>query len=296
MPQTIIANLFNHDGIKYIDGGIINVIIDENNKKLLFEKIDDKTILVKNVITEISLDNLIDLNFNTEENYDLVITYKKTKSPFFNYIGLRFDKHSSSSFEIFMKKLEELKTNYTKVQYYESGNIKYNGVLNKEGKLNGHVILFYDCKGPNNVKFQGEMEDDMFMSGTFVNKEGDIFIVANNIVDNLPNGYINFITPNNKEDVLFENIVEDTKLNFDCSHDEFVNKISEMYFGKEYIEELHFKGDYKLYEKIKDIDNKLTKLNNNIDNHLYKNSIIKLTFCMFVFFTYINITFSIMKF
>ena len=129
MPQTIIANLFNHDGIKYNDGGIINVKIDENNNKLLFEKIDDKTILVKDVITEITLDNLIDLNFNTEENYDLIITYKKNNSPFFNYIGLRFDKHSSSSFEIFMKKLEEL---------------KYNGVLNKEGKLNGNVILFYD--------------------------------------------------------------------------------------------------------------------------------------------------------
>ena len=36
------------------------------------------------------------------------------------------------------------------------------------------------------------MEDDMYMSGTFVNKEGDIFIVANNIVDNLPFNYLLF--------------------------------------------------------------------------------------------------------
>ena len=99
----------------------------------------------KNIfIFKIPINKSINYQFNKEKEYDLLIS---------NDIGLRFDKNSSVSFDIFKNKLEKLINIEQSIEYFENNDkIKYFGYKNKDGEWDGKVTEYYNNR-KNSIKF-----------------------------------------------------------------------------------------------------------------------------------------------
>ena len=67
------------------------------------------------------------------------------------------------------------------------------------------------------------MEENEITSGIFYNMEGTINIKINNIVDNIPNGFITISISNDKYNLLFEDLDINDKININDNN--FVNDL-----------------------------------------------------------------------
>lgn len=256
MSTTIIAEYWKSDNETFQNQGLHTIKLNEDKYQPFLEFILDN-----NLVFKIPINKDSEFKYTTEDNYDLLIN---------NYYGLRFDKNSSSSFEIFKDKLNSIITKNLCCEYYPSSTkINYYGTKNSNGEWNGFLTEYYNNR-KNSIKFKGEMEDNEFVSGIFKNKEETIIININNIVDNIPNGYINVKINNQEYNILYDSI-KNYEI-YDIKSIDFVNTICTQHFGLEFMQKLNFVNtsssnrDYILLKEIKQLQEEINKINISLNN------------------------------
>lgn len=260
--SSFIADYFklNINTSEFENEGTFTIKFDEKSYQpfLLFFNKEEKLVL------KIPINKSINYDFTKEKEHDLLIS---------NSIGLRFDKNSSVSFDIFKEKLDKLISNEQKIEYYENTQkIKFYGCQNENKEWDGKVSEYFNNR-KNSIKFDGEMEDDEYASGTFYNKEGTIQVKINNIVDNIPNGFITIFIHENKYNVNYDSINNFDNLRLE--DDEFVNQLCKNHFGIDFMTKINFTNtissnrDYILLQNIKLLQTKIDKIDEKL-NQRYK--------------------------
>lgn len=246
----------NNNGI-FESHGIFNIVINNSNYQPFINLFNNK----KELFLKIPINKSLNYEFNKEDEYDLLI--KKE-------IGFRFDKNSSVSFDIFKEELNKIINNQQTIKYYENTNkIQYFGDENKNKEWDGKVSEYYNNR-KNSLKFQGEMEEGEYCNGIFYNSEGSISIEINNIVDNIPNGYIIINIDKNIYKLMYEDL-ENNEL-YDIKYFDFVNKLCTDHFGKDYMNKLNFLSttsanrDLIVFDEIKKLHDEIKKLTEQINN------------------------------
>tara|TARA_B110000208_G_scaffold69547_1_gene89719 strand:- start:131 stop:967 length:837 start_codon:yes stop_codon:yes gene_type:complete len=205
----------------------------------------------------------IDLNYeyNPDEYNDLTFNYKN------KLYGIRFDKHSESSYSNFKKTFNTIKDKKFFTKYYDNGRIKITGGYSND-EYNGYVTEYYN-NDESSIKFEGEMEDNEYVEGIFKNQNGTIKLEALNIVCGLINGYIKIIYNNSVDTVEDQYLFTDINGygNLNISSSSFVEDVCGQVYGNEFMKELRFhnlsNNDklYKLYCSLEEISIKLEQIN-----------------------------------
>lgn len=253
---SFIANYFKLNNItsEFENKGLYTIKLNEELYQpcLLFLKNEN------NFDFRLPINKSINYDFTKEKEYDLLINQN---------IGLRFDKNSSVSFDIFKEKLDKIIKNEQVITYYEKTNkILFFGNQNEDKQWDGKVTEYFNNR-KNSIKFQGEMEDGEYVSGIFNNKEETISIQINNIVNNIPNGYIQINVGDDNYNIIYN---DDEDINI--ADKEFVNNFSSKHFGIEFMNKLNFintvssNRDHIVYMEIKKLQDQIEKLNDTINN------------------------------
>jgi len=213
---------------------------------------------ILNMRIPISID--MDYQYNNNEDSDLTFNYKN------KMYGIRFDKHSKSSFNNFQKTFNTIKDKKFFTKYYDNGRIKITGEYSND-QYNG-CITEYHNNNNNSIKFEGEMEDDEYVEGKFRNIDNNITLEALNITNGLINGYIKIVYKNDIDNIENDYLWQDIQGcdNINCDSSSFVDDVCSLVYGDEFIEEHKFKNFstnnqlFRIYRYIEQINNKLEQI------------------------------------
>lgn len=127
---------------------------------------------------------------------DLVIDYEIKLGQ--KKFGIRFDSRSNASGDNFFDEYTKIKTRYRSVTFYQSGNVRIEGMKTENG-YTGLCVEYYDTKSPK-VKYIGEFEDGKYDGeGDFFSEDGNIRLSCKNICSGKPNGTGRLVIGRNHE-------------------------------------------------------------------------------------------------
>ena len=205
----------------------------------------------------ISID--LDYQYSDDDCNDMTFNYKGIQ------YGIRFDQHSHSAFSNFKTTFNKIKDKKFFTKYYDNGRIKITGEYSN-GEYNGCVTEYHNNE-KSSIKFEGEMEDDQYVEGTFLNKSNTIKLQVLNITANIINGYIKIIYSNGintiEDDYLWQDIEQATFVNLSSST--FVEDICKLVYGNSFIQEHKFKN-LSTNEQLYKIYSYLNELNTRLEN------------------------------
>tara|TARA_B110000208_G_scaffold16130_1_gene19293 strand:- start:5144 stop:5986 length:843 start_codon:yes stop_codon:yes gene_type:complete len=231
--------------------------------------VDKYNMILKNDSKKFNIPIIVNIDFNENYNdenmsFDLEFIYNH------HHHGIQFDKQSHSSYKIFLEELNKVRSQKYHASYYGSSRIRICGNHTDDG-YTGDIIEYYD-NIDNSIKFEGEMEDNEYISGNFYDKSQKLVVICNNICNNKINGFINLIIKKQKKtieqnNILFENISNYNELNI--TEDNFVDRLFRIYFNDEYINELQYINlsmDEKLHKNyltIQELNKKIIQIQND---------------------------------
>lgn len=190
---------------------------DDTNETLLYK------FITKNFAKVEFDDNELQFYLEYKDGYNQFQTYKSL---------INFDQNSSSAYKTFKDSFQKLINSKLETKFYSNGRIRYTGEVleleDEDSLLNGNGTLYYNSEN-NEIKYTGEFEDDEFDgSGKFYSKDKNIYLIANNISNGIPNQKGKLIIKiKNKEEVFevnFNELWKDFDLNGKKDIKSFVNK------------------------------------------------------------------------
>jgi hypothetical protein len=182
---------------KNVTNGLVNIIQSDKSTKPSYIKAninkDNVCIISREAHKIASLHNVSRIVEDSKDvgigeivrSPEITIDYEMTING--NKFGIRFDSRSNASERNFFMEYSKLKTKYQSAEFYQSGNIKIEGMKTQDG-FTGTCVEYYDSK-TQSIKYVGEFEDGIYDGeGEFFSIDGNIRLSCKNICGGKPNG------------------------------------------------------------------------------------------------------------